>query len=68
MSVFQVQLNNAQQGLLDIDPATGAQENPSIQRTMFVEGPNRTLRELVDGATFTDCNYWKRFEIGRAHV
>lgn len=61
MSVFQVQLNNAQQGLLDIDPATGAQENPSIQRTMFVEGPNRTLRELVDGATFTDCNYWKRF-------
>lgn len=61
MSVFSVQLNNAKQGLLDTDPATGAQEVPSIQRTMFVEGPNRTLRELVDGSTFTDCNYWKRF-------
>lgn len=61
MSVFQVQLNNAKQGLLDTDPSTGAQEVPSLQRTMYVEGPNRTFRELVDGATFTDCNYWKRF-------
>lgn len=61
MSVFLVQLNNVKQGLLDTNPATGAQEVPSIQRTMYVEGPNRTFRELVDGSTFTDCNYWKRF-------
>ena len=61
MSVFQVKLNNSKQGLLDIDPATGSQENPSIQRTMYVPGPNKINRELQDGATFTDCNYWKRF-------
>jgi hypothetical protein len=61
MSVFQVQLNNSKQGLLDVDPATGAQENPSIQRTIYVAGPNKINRELADGATFTDCNYWKRF-------
>jgi hypothetical protein len=24
-------------------------------------GPNRINRLLLDGATFTDCNYWKRF-------
>lgn len=33
----------------------------SIQRTMFAMGPNKINRKLVDGATFTDCNYWKRF-------
>jgi len=33
----------------------------SIQRQIFAAGPNRTYRLLVDGSTFTDCNYWKRF-------
>lgn len=33
----------------------------SIQRQIFVAGPNRTYRLLRDGETFTDCNYWKRF-------
>lgn len=61
MSVFTVQLNNNQQGLMDLNPATGAQMSPSLQRTMWVTGPNRTYRELFDGATFTDCNYWKKF-------
>ena len=36
---------------------------PSIQRTMFVAGPNRIYRELFDGQVFTDCNYWKAFDI-----
>lgn len=61
MSVFQVQLNNSKQGLLDINPATGAQEDPSIQRTIYVPGPNKINRELKDGEIFSDCNYWKRF-------
>ena len=76
MSVFRVKLTNTQQGLLDYNPATaspiavgGAQGStylgqlmdPSIQRTIYVAGPNRIYRELFDGQTFTDCNYWKRF-------
>lgn len=61
MSVFKVKLNNEYQGLLDTDPATGLQFDPSIQRTMFVAGPHNTYREVADGTTFTDCNYWKRF-------
>lgn len=75
MSTFQVQLQNTLQGLLDLNPATatpiavgnpanpylGSQMNPSVQRTIFVAGPNRIYKELFDGQTFTDCNYWKRF-------
>jgi len=72
MSVFQVALNNPYQGYMDINPTTqaivpssvdqlGVQMNPSIQRTIYVTGPNRTWRKLRDGQTFTDCNYWKRF-------
>lgn len=68
MSVFKVHLNYpAKQGYLDLNPATaspgflGNQMQPSIQRTIFVTGPNRRYRELFDGQTFTDCNYWKRF-------
>ena len=61
MSVFKVKLNNEYQGLLDTNPATGLQFDPSIQRTMFVAGPHNTYREVADGTTFTDCNYWKRF-------
>jgi hypothetical protein len=61
MSVFRVKLNNTQQGLMDQNPATGAQFATSIQRTFYVTGPGRSYRELFDGQTFTDCNYWKKF-------
>ena len=39
-------------------PNSGAS---SLQRQMFVAGPNNSYRLLKDGETFTDCNYWKRF-------
>lgn len=61
MSVFQVQLQNANQGQLDIDPVTGLPFATSVQRTIYVAGPDRINRELADGQIFTDCNYWKRF-------
>lgn len=61
MSVFRVNLNNDVQGQLDINPATGQEFATSIQRTIYVMGPNRINRLLKDGETFTDCNYWKRF-------
>jgi hypothetical protein len=76
MSVFKVELQNIKQGLLDLDPSThplaagtgnglygdlGDPEDVSLQRQIFVAGPNRTYRLLKDGETFTDCNYWKRF-------
>ncbi len=61
MSVFKVKLNNTQQGLLDRNPATGLQMDPSIQRTISVAGPRGIFRNLKDGDQFTDCNYWKRF-------
>lgn len=61
MSVFQVQLNNAANGLLDVNSLTMAQNGTSIQRTMDVVGPNLIQRHLVDGQQFTDCNYWKQF-------
>jgi len=61
MSVFKVKLNNISQGIMDLNPATGGQMSPSLQRSMWVTGPNRSYRELFDGTTFTDSNYWKRF-------
>lgn len=61
MSVFKVQLNTIAQGQLDINPLTGVQFDPSIQRTMYCPGPNGIWRKLADGAQFTDCNYWMRF-------
>lgn len=73
MSVFKVVLNNISQGQLDLDPSTasaitgndhsllGSEMNPSIQRTIYVAGPNNTHRKLKDGDQFTDSNYWKRF-------
>lgn len=65
MSEFRVKLNNNKQGVLDTDPSSpsNAQFSVSKQRTMFVAGPNRKIRELKDGETFTDCNYWKRFAV-----
>ena len=73
MSVFKVVLNNIAQGTLDLNPSTatpisgdvysdlGAEMSPSIQRTVYVTGPNGTYRKLKDGQQFTDCNYFKRF-------
>mgnify|MGYP003341165938 CR=1 FL=1 len=61
MSVFRVKLNNSKQGTLDLNPATTAEFDTSIQRTIYVTGPNRIYRKLFDGEQFTDCNYWKRF-------
>lgn len=61
MSVFKVNLNNLIQGNLDINPKTGVEFVDSIQRTIYVTGPNRIYRKLNDGDQFTDCNYWKRF-------
>ena len=65
MSVFQVKLNNASQGTLDVQASTsvagGTQIVTSKQRTVYVMGPRKINRELKDGDIFTDCNYWKRF-------
>ncbi len=61
MSVFQVKLNNAGQGLLDVNTLTGVQNAVSIQRTIYVTGPNGVNHLLKDGETFTGSNYWKRF-------
>ncbi len=58
MSVFKVQLTNVSQGLLDTN---GQSAGTSIQRGIYVMGPNRINRLLKDGATFTDSNYWKRY-------
>lgn len=61
MSVFRVKLASSNQGMLDIDPTTGVPFTTSQQRTIMVTGPNRIQRQLHDGQTFTDCNYWKQF-------
>jgi hypothetical protein len=61
MSVFRVKLAAGDQGNMDVDPITGKPVATSIQRTAYVMGPNRINRQLIDGETFSDCNYWKRF-------
>lgn len=71
MSVFRVKLQRAgYQGQLDINPATNTSETygnvgtaftTSKQRTVYVMGPKKINRLLIDGDTFTDSNYWKRF-------
>lgn len=71
MSTFRVKLQNVKQGLLDMNPLTwvagasygqlGSPFATSLQRQVFVAGPRRTYRLLVDGETFDDCNYWKQF-------
>ena len=33
----------------------------SLQRTVWLTGPNNVKRELHDGDSFTDCNYYKRY-------
>lgn len=67
MSVFRVTLQdptaNAVSGVgnLDVDMVTGLPVATSIQKTIYVAGPNRIYRKLKDGDTFTDSNYWKQF-------
>lgn len=58
MSTFKVKLTNSSQGLLD---ANAQSSGTSIQRTVYIMGPNRINRTLRDGDTFTDSNYYKRF-------
>tara|TARA_Y100000034_G_scaffold3535_1_gene4276 strand:- start:5416 stop:6045 length:630 start_codon:yes stop_codon:yes gene_type:complete len=43
------------------DTSAGSSESSSLQRSVYVMGPNKINRLLADGDTFTDCNYWKRF-------
>lgn len=57
MSTFRVKLNNSYRGGLDL----GSEASPSVQRTVYVPGPRGIRRQLKDGDTFTDCNYWKQF-------
>jgi hypothetical protein len=59
MSTFKVKLHQGDQGSLDTHATNNS--NVSIQRTVYVMGPHKTNRKLVDGTTFTDSNYWKRF-------
>lgn len=61
MSLFRVALNNTKQGTLDRNAYTNSQMSPSKQRQVYLTGPNNIKRELKDGDTFTDCNYYKRF-------
>lgn len=63
MSVFKVNLDQglgrAADGYLDPSKVAGY----SIQRTIYLPGPNKITRKLNDGDTFTDVNYWKRFTV-----
>jgi hypothetical protein len=43
--------------------ALGSPFATSKQRQIYVAGPRRTYRLLKDGDTFTDCNYWKQFDV-----
>lgn len=63
MSIFRVKLQNTAQGLMDVTSNVGSntQNATSIQRTAYIMGPNKVNRKLVDGQTFQDCNYYKRF-------
>ena len=73
MSVFQVQLNNTNQGTMDrnfsgvgwsmvANGATpGVEFTTSQQRQVFIMGPNKNQMLLHDGAQFTGSNYFKRF-------
>ena len=60
MSTFRVKLNNNYIGNLD-PTVLGAEAGSSTKRTMYVTGPRGIRRQLKDGETFIDCNYWKQF-------
>lgn len=60
MSTFQVRQVSTNLGsgyVTDTALVNGA----SIQKTIFVTGPNLTFRQLDDGTQFDSTNYWKRF-------
>ena len=61
MSLFKVQLNNNVQGKLDINPSTGLQFDPSIQRTAYITSCSGKIMERADGAQFYGSNYYKQF-------
>ena len=63
MSTFKVKLKNTVQGLLDTHD-----NNVSIQRSIYVTGPLGKHRELKDGQTFTDSNYWKMYAYPQASL
>ena len=47
MSVFRVNLNNGDQGKLDIDPTAGTQFSTSKQRTVYVMGPGTSTENCL---------------------
>lgn len=57
MSTFKVNLGQGKQGDLDTSVVAGV----SKQRSIYAIGPNGTNRKLMDGETFVDSNYWKRY-------
>ena len=61
MSLFKVQLNNTVQGNLDINPQTGLQFDPSIQRTAYITSCSGKIMEMADGTEFYGSNYYKQF-------
>jgi hypothetical protein len=63
MSIFKVTITNTVEGNLDtaILGSTGPGTGTSIQRTAYITGPNLIDRQVVDGETFTDCNYWLQY-------
>ena len=61
MSLFKVQLNNTVQGNLDINPQTGLQFDPSIQRTAYITSCSGKIMEMADGTEFFGSNYYKQF-------
>lgn len=63
MSVFEVNLHNGNV-FSPADPSAfsqGLTPGSDTPRTVYCPGPNLVNRILVDGQTFTDCNYWKQF-------
>ena len=61
MSLFKVALNNSVQGKLDINPQTGLQFDPSIQRTAYITSCSGKIMEMADGTEFYGSNYYKQF-------
>ena len=64
MSTFTVKLNQAGvQGQLDTYPVAGVMTQPttSLQRTVYIMGPDKHNYLLKDGDSFTGNNYWLRY-------
>ena len=60
MSVFVVDLTRSA-GVGTVADTSVDSNGLSLQKTIYVPGPNLVWRKLTDGETFTDSNYWKRF-------